>query len=456
MAERPDDTYKVPKSTDGKEPPDYDGGDILIREIVQDQLAPIPNQSHKLTDKELKAFGDPHLSKTTDSSKTVDKATAELNAMSDLRKKIEKSTNLNPEQKQRLLNDYLPKLESREFIGKKAEDYHKERMETINQLARLLEKPEAGGYTEEECGKMLEQLAFHSAYQSNFIQAFPYNCNVADLAISLINESPSQLAKVMAEVGLTGSFRTKDGSIVTPRKLDIQAALRNQPFPPDPIQLGPTGISVAFDAIAANISWQRRTADDSKNPVAKGSLYYAQQGGLGVFYDKDGQRYYANNRWGKPIANETLIRPEDTVDIAEQITGETWTNRILVSQNLTADTKPAWAGVEAQHKRLVSISTIEDLHKSLLADQTQILFVHGERAPFYYDSGNGNDPAANGAIPNYHVVVKTKYYPVYDANHNLDLQKSVVCVDNSLPVQRADRLTPERGIPLITLYNAIR
>lgn len=84
----------------------------------------------------------------------LDGSQNKLLSMADLRNKIEKTTILNADQKQRLLNDYLPKLESRQFIGKHTEEaIFRERTETIKQLSRLLEKPEANGYTEKNAAK---------------------------------------------------------------------------------------------------------------------------------------------------------------------------------------------------------------------------------------------------------------------------------------------------------------
>lgn len=305
---------------------------------------------------------------------------------------------------------------------------------------------------------MLEQLAFHSAYPANFSQALN-TCNVTHLGICFANESPSQIAKVIAEVGITGSFRTADGSIITPRKADIQTALRDQSFPPHPTDPIATGVSRAFAVTAANISWQRRTADEGSIPVAKGSLYYAQEGGEGVFFDQNGQKYYSNgfpdsNGIRSPIKDDPGIRVENIVDIGEQISGVPWKNKVLVSSNIHTGTTASWAGAAEQHKRLVPISNIEELHKALLVEHTQIAQVHTTKPPFYYDSGYGQEPGAGGLAGGWHVVTKTKYEPAYDAYGRLDPQKSLVYIDNSWPT-RLDHLTRERAIPLAQLYNAM-
>jgi hypothetical protein len=118
------------------------------------------------------------------------------------------------------------------------------------------------------------------------------------------------------------------------------------------------------------------------------------------------------------------------------------------------DFAPTWEGTAEANKRVVTVSNIEEFHNALTADRAQIVYVHTSKPPFHYDSGDGNEPGAGGPTGNWHVVVKTKYYPVYDAYLRLDLNLSTVCIDNSWNPTRADRLTRERGIPLAQFYNA--
>jgi hypothetical protein len=274
-------------------------------------------------------------------------------------------------------------------------------------------------------------------------------CNVTDIGATFLHESPSHFARFMAELGNTGQFRTKDGSTIVPSKEDIQEALKDQPFPPDEKDPRATGVSRAFAIAAANIHWQRRDMDVNGNSVALGSLKYQQSGGEGVFLHQNGKRFYVNDTVGKKIEQPNLDDYE-LIDVAEQISGETWNNKVVVSKNLRDQVVSLNKHSFAANKQsqVAAISSAEDLHNALLKNKIQIVQVHTGNPPFYDESGYGTESGAGGPKGGWHVVVKTHYEPVFDANNKLDINKSLVYFDNTWNPNRFDHLTKTSAIPL--------
>jgi len=274
-------------------------------------------------------------------------------------------------------------------------------------------------------------------------------CNVTDIGATFLHESPSHFARFMAELGNIGQFRTKDGSTIVPLRGDIQEALKDQPFPLDENDPRATGVSRAFAIAAANVHWQRRDMDVNGNKVALGSLKYQQSGEEGVFLHQNGQRFYVNNEVGKKI-DMPYLTDYELVDVAEQISGESWNNKIIVGKALRDQSAAANKHSFAANKRsqLATVSSAEDLHNALLKNKIQIVQVHTGNPPFYYDSGEGKEFGAGGPKGGLHVVVKTHYEPVFDANNKLDINKSLVYVDNTWNPNRSDHLTKAKAIPL--------
>ena len=368
--------------------------------------------------------------------------------INDFKDKIQQSNILSEEQKTRLLSEYLPKFASRNIAGKSEEESRKEKNESLAHLSSLLEKPTtSGAYSDSERAQIFEQTLFQLANETDFRQHLN-TCNVSDVGVIMVNESPSQLARTMAELGSTGQFRCKDGSIVIPPREDISEALAAQPFPLNKDNPKATGVSRAFGILAANIHWQRRDKDVQGNQVARGSLKYQQYGGEGVFLHKDGQRSYIGDSYNRAIQTPHLYTL-DMTDIAEQITGTSWDKKMIHSEQATD-----YLQAGTTKSRPLTTTSINELHSAFMSNNMQIVQVHTGNPPFYYDSGAGNAPGGGGPNGGWHVVVKTKYEPVFDSAGKLDPNKSLVYIDNTWN-RGADHLTRNSAIPLSTLFAAM-
>jgi YD repeat-containing protein len=372
-----------------------------------------------------------------------------LGTMDDLRDRIQKSDALSADQKQRLLDDYLPKFESRKFNDKNEKETEREKTETIYQMTRLLDSPGENAYKASERAKMLEQTAFHAANPDSFVQK-GNTCNVSDIGGALLHDDPSHFARVIADVGTTGQFRTADGSTINPPRKDIQEGLRDQAFPPDKHDPEASGVSRMFALTAANIHWQRRTTDNLGNKVDKGSIYYHQQGGEALYQYKDGTGRALTDTNGRKIDSPSM-HAADIMDAFKQITGRPEEGRYIINAGIT----PEGNGAKAD-KSVTKVTTSEEFSKALAADKrTKIVQVHTGHPPFYKDSGYGKDDGAGGPNGGWHVVLATKYEPAYKdaAKKTLDPGKSKVYVDNTWG-PKADRLTAERAISLSTMLKA--
>ncbi len=377
-----------------------------------------------------------------------------LVSMAELRSKVEKSNALSKEQKSRLLDDYLPNYAKREFAGKTQEEADRERSESIYELSTLLEPKQIGGYSDKERGQILEQSAFHLAHEAEYQQRLCV-CSTTAAGASFLYDRPSAFARVMAQIGNTGKFRTFDGTDIVPPKGSVEAALRDQPFPLHATDPQASGVSRIFSVMAANVHWQRRTTDPSGNPVPKGSLKYEQEPAEGVYRHKDGVRYYTYNPLNQIVA-EPFLLSEDMVDIGQQITGEAWSNRLIVANDIITKYGHSKDISADEHLKLVTgVGSPEDLDKIFTFQHSQSLQVHTAHPPFHYDSGYGNSPGAGGLQGTWHQILKTKYERVLDQNGKIDPDKSLVYLDNWWNPKRADHLSKDRALSLRQVYNAL-
>lgn len=374
-------------------------------------------------------------------------------SMADLRDKISKSDILSKEQKDRLLKEYLPAIEKREFPGKDEKETQREKNETIYQLSRLLDSPGEGAFKPNERAKMLEQTAYQIANHTKLQQGQFNTCNVTDVGGALLHESPSHFARTIADVGTTGKTVTADGSTITPPRRDISEALRDQQFPLDKNDPGATGVSRMFAITAANIHWQRRTTDNHGNQVAKGSLYYHQEGGENVYHYQNGQGRALTDSNGRSLGSPNLYGA-DVMDVYRQITGKPETGRYITNTD-----RPTSVNGAKNTDSIVKVSSSEDLHKALQNGPfPKIIEVHTGNPPFYADSGRGTEGGAGGPNGGWHVVMITGYEPAFKdaAKTQLDESKSKVKIDNTWNPGKADRLTPDRAVSLSQLYRATK
>lgn len=372
-----------------------------------------------------------------------------LSDMTYLRERITRDKVLTQEQKDRLLKDYLPKFQARQFLDKTIEETNKDRNESIYHLSTLLDKAGPGAYSDIERCKALEQTAAHFAEVVKYRQ-HGRTCNVTDIGVSFIEESPRHFIRTLAEVLNTGTFHTTDGSTLTPPRTEIEAALRDQPFPSDTVA---SGVSRAFAVVATNIHWQRREKDGSGNPVTKGSLVYEQSSGEGVYWYKNGQRHSTYDPKGS-LLNHPHLALDELVDIGQQITGESWQNKTInCKENLEKYPIRPYTKAPELRKLVGSADSAETLGKLLSGKGAQIVGVHTGRPPFYYESGSGSEAGAGGPGGCWHVIVKTKCELAYDANNKIDPDKSLVYYKNTWD-PRADHLTRETALTLSQLHCA--
>lgn len=193
-----------------------------------------------------------------------------------IEKKIVDNKHLTDKEKIQFL-DYLDKGYKRDDIDKK------EKLATVAQMERILDhagKVEPGKdtapYDAKKQAQLAMQLAWHVAHPLDDAQGGKPTCNVTDIRLALLHESPSVFAKFAADVITTGKFVTADKTTIRPPKdsLKLFKDSEESTFPPVPGTR--TELAKLSDVTMINIHWNRRTTDYNGKPVAKGNMFYRE------------------------------------------------------------------------------------------------------------------------------------------------------------------------------------
>jgi hypothetical protein len=372
-----------------------------------------------------------------------------LDTMANLHKRIEASPELTAEQKKKLTEEYLPKIAQRKFYGKNEKQTMQEINETSYQLTSLIDRPGQEAYSPQGRAKMLEQTAFHAGWPT-LLRQHGKTCNVSDVAGSLLHESPSAAAKVIADLGTTGKLTIKDGFPIVPLRDDIEAALsmKNQ-------SLGYTEVSKILAIALVNINMQRRTQDLEQNPIDVGTMVYRQWSGEnggqgeGIFIYNKGEEQQA--KVGDKLADRPLLDPLEIMDVYTQITGKPETGRYIFYGNYEGlnnyyKQNRLWAKLK---DTIVPVNSLEKFHKELIHGPfPKIIAVHN------------NHPVISSEITNQerddHVVMLTNFRPVYkDAQKTIvDPVRSQVYFDNTND-PKDDHVAANKGVPLEQMYAAM-
>ncbi len=316
-------------------------------------------------------------------------------------------------------------IENIDSLQKRQDIDVKEKQDTVKQITRLLDATGETPMTSRERAKIAEQLAWHVANPEKDAQGQHPTCSVTDIRISLERETPSQFARLIADIGTTGKFVTVDGTTITPSPDSLKSGKEEQDFPPKGSSR--TLVGKISDVTLSNICWARKSTDAKGQAVPKGNMYYAEVRPTGR--DDSGSRVYrwrqqADGSWhSEEQSRSPGLFANDIVDIYRQITGKAEDNRFIVN------------GDHNIHGASIAVVNSQaDLQAQLMhGPWPKIVEVQNNIL-------NGKEPDGKD---HEHVVVVTGY----------DHATGKVSIDNSHDPD-SDMLSPDKQIPLAQLYKA--
>jgi hypothetical protein len=250
-------------------------------------------------------------------------------------------------------------------------------------------------------------------------------CAAAAIEGQTYSRNPSDAARIVADVTLTGRTTTRDGSQiqVTPEMLD-QSEHRNSG------SASRSHASEVFQVTAMNIYHQRHDGSRYEQRAPE-----RQQNGQRP--PDSGERLV--NSQGEVVSRNPGLTDDAAVDIMEQINGPQEGPAILASDNRSS-------ALGTTSPRVESIESEQDMHDTLSrmgqAQPRQLpamVAVYSRNEPFFSDSGGGSAGGSGSA----HMVRVVDYDPVTRR----------ATIDNSWGPE-ADHTAANRQMPVSDLYAA--
>src|SRR5262249_25054765 len=225
----------------------------------------------------------------------------------------------------------------------------------------------------------------------------------ASLESQLYATHPSAVARVVADVAVSGTFTARSGAISEPRLSDLLPDSEAQAD--DPSGKGRSFASQLFQITAVNIYYSAKSFVDAKG---RKTIRYEQDEIEAGIHGDTGERLIHLTKVppepvkggdGKPMAG-TGVGADEIAYIREEITGQ---------QDFHTITHVDRDKTNYQHKTL-EIKGQEDLKEALESAQKEgrlpiIVEVNTRNEPFYTDSGAG----AAGGSGSWHLLLVTDF-----------------------------------------------
>ncbi|MCA9816046.1 MAG: hypothetical protein KC652_13085 [Cyanobacteria bacterium HKST-UBA01] len=291
----------------------------------------------------------------------------------ELSRLISENSNLDDRQKLRMLEN----VDAMSMEGHSPEELERFYQETT----RLLTEPEGkkSFFNAAERADLVEQLLFHAVNEEDNNQGVNPSCSMTGLRGLLLYDKPSVVAGLVADIADSGSFKTTDGSVITPppESLKIRSGSPEAQFPPKGSSR--SWLSQIWDVTAYNVHYQRQTTDRHtgmalKNERMEYELRQAADGDSGCRLVKTGPNG-ERTVLAKNYTDNTLEQYHDIgmyldqcLDVYHQITGETLKGRAFTGANSYVGDKSVFNALGGE--RWSDLSSLErDLTRIEKADQ---------------------------------------------------------------------------------------
>lgn len=286
---------------------------------------------------------------------------------------------------------------------------------TYKETERLLTTVGDNPIKAEDRVKLAEQVMAQCASPKSIDQGQHQTCNMTTVECTVYTNHPSDAARLVADIAITGQYTAKDGTQVnvSPEAADKEA-IKNPPGDGDRSQA-----SQIFQVAAVNLYYQKQPytyTDAAGNPrvVPPGQLQYVQQPDSkpGVLPPTRGGERLIDNSTVPPtpiMRNWTSVPPipEASPDIADRAMVDVPAIITGVQDVKMIEHKTAVYGDATG----VNLFETEDQMKDYIKKAQEnnelplIIGVHTGQEPFLHDSGDG----AAGGSGGWHVVTITGY-----------------------------------------------
>jgi hypothetical protein len=303
---------------------------------------------------------------------------------------------------------------------------------TLHQLERITDAKGESPMPSVDRRHIAEQILHQAADPQSIDQGSHNTCNVTTIEARTYTRTPSEAAKLVADVALTGQY-TSHSVTMPDGKVVPGVSVHLDPNPHDQSKDFPTNdgtrsyASELFQVTAVNLHYR------IENAQGKSDIEYRQKDGKEELWDKKADKPVMKD--GKPCS-EPNLNDSAYSEISDAITGKKEGKDVAIVnddyhsgklENVLVIKKPQ--DLDDQLKRLKAE------HKLPV-----IIRVNCECDPFYNDSGR----AASGDSADAHVVTVTDY----------DDKNKLVTVDNQWGSQHDHQGTKSGRVPLNDLYTA--
>jgi hypothetical protein len=267
---------------------------------------------------------------------------------------------------------------------------------TYQQLSRLLDKRGTGYTTEDSRLALAKQILENAAFPSPIFQGAHNTCAPAAIESRMYTRNPSDAARLVTDIALTGKFTTTDGNTIQVPAINLHQD------PDSGMEQVRDGVrpyaSQVFQSTIGNLYWQSHVADP--NSVRYVQMPHAPESTGELLQYKRGKQWIT--RTDEPLLYDNTYR-----DIYEKIVGKTKTNGCFVIEPPNPSLDDGISTVKA--------ASASQLGKTLQAMREQfpiITAVHTSNEPFYSDNYKRN--------PSWHAITVTEM----DANGYVTIPNS--------------------------------
>ncbi|MBX9688935.1 MAG: hypothetical protein K2X27_19665 [Candidatus Obscuribacterales bacterium] len=168
------------------------------------------------------------------------------------------------------LKDFSEKLKTFESRAAARPLSDSEVFGTYVQMARVLNPSLRLAHGDK--GNLVRSMLANAADPFSIDQGGHNTCNVTAMQVRLYAQEPQTPSKVVADIAVTGQFKTADGTIIKPLSLAPDGEAQQ-----DPVWDGGRNFaSQIFQMVAINTYWNRRDTMPGGKNVGKGNIQYAQ------------------------------------------------------------------------------------------------------------------------------------------------------------------------------------
>jgi hypothetical protein len=418
----------------GKEQEKSENSEQTKKKAVSDKAKEEPTEKAKLEDRPQETREQLVKSYTEERQHLLEQAKKTMNATAyqEFTQNLEKF-----EKRARPMSDSLIKQGFAENVAK--DKTIAEFRDTYKEISRLLETPvnfKESPVTGQERVKMAGEIMSNAADPTAIYQGQHNTCNVTTIETRTYTRTPSQAAKLVTDVALSGEYKAQDGTKV---RLD-QGSLRpdHEAWLEKPVDGKRTFASQLFQVTAVNLYYQKH------NP----NIHYEQgKPDASAIPPTNGERLvdYSKNP-PEPMAYGAFEKWWDKKDNADFQQPNLYDSQILeIGNSITGETDTDWYIGNKQHSNISNtVDSPQALQAALLEAKHQgklpvIVKVNTNNEPFYTDSGRG----AAGGSGGWHVVTVT------------DIQEGTppkIQIDNQW--NKADDHLRENTVSIHDLYRA--